>query len=130
MHPPRFRPGTYSGSSPNIGQWKSYCTASSPPLLERHAHVLSWDLCIPVRASSSVVVRRNLPLNSECRHLPDVGRYSKLIEFEDDNFRGTSESESPHCLLLGSVVGREAGSVFPFRVSTSTTVPIPRLVIF
>ncbi|RDH26302.1 hypothetical protein BDQ94DRAFT_155760, partial [Aspergillus welwitschiae] len=55
MHPPRFRPGTYSGFSPEIGQWNSYCTASSPPILKRHAHVLSCNLCIPVRTSSSLV---------------------------------------------------------------------------
>ncbi|RDH26586.1 hypothetical protein BDQ94DRAFT_155301, partial [Aspergillus welwitschiae] len=55
MHPPRFRPGTYSVSSPEICVWNSYCTASSPPLLQRHAHVLSGNLCIPARTSSSVV---------------------------------------------------------------------------
>ncbi|RDH26449.1 hypothetical protein BDQ94DRAFT_155528, partial [Aspergillus welwitschiae] len=38
VHPPRFRPGTYSGSSSEIGLRNSYCTASSPPLLKRHAH--------------------------------------------------------------------------------------------
>ncbi|RDH26566.1 hypothetical protein BDQ94DRAFT_155335 [Aspergillus welwitschiae] len=55
MHPPRFRPGTYSVSSPETGLWNPYCTASSPPLSERHAHVLSWDMCTPVRTSSSVL---------------------------------------------------------------------------
>ncbi|OJZ79901.1 hypothetical protein ASPFODRAFT_54303 [Aspergillus luchuensis CBS 106.47] len=54
MYPPRFRPGTYSVSSPEICMWNSYCTASSPPLLQRYAHVLSRNMCIPARTSSVV----------------------------------------------------------------------------
>ncbi|RDH26706.1 hypothetical protein BDQ94DRAFT_186428 [Aspergillus welwitschiae] len=99
MHPSRCRWGHFSFLLPRVAYKfpTSYRTASSS-LLQRHAHVLSWDLSIPVRTSSSVV-----QANSCSRHLPEVGRNFQLIGFGDADFKGTSNSESPHCLLLGSV---------------------------
>ena len=58
-------------------------------------------LCRRIRVF--VVIRRNLLSDCESRHLPKGGRNFQLIGFEDDDFRGTSESESPHCLLPGAV---------------------------
>ncbi|RDH26832.1 hypothetical protein BDQ94DRAFT_186112 [Aspergillus welwitschiae] len=112
MHTPLCRRGHFSFLLPRVAYKfpTSYRTASSPSLLQRHAHVLSWDLSVPVRTSSSVVqvtscvvvIRCDLPLDCESRHLPEVGRNFQLFGFEDDDFKGTSNSESPHCLLLGS----------------------------
>ncbi|OJZ80339.1 hypothetical protein ASPFODRAFT_53480 [Aspergillus luchuensis CBS 106.47] len=69
------------------------CVYQSGPLLL---------LCKRIRVF--VVILRNLPLNCECRHLPDVGRDFQLLGFGDDDFRGTSNSESPDCLQLGFIV--------------------------
>ncbi|OJZ79479.1 hypothetical protein ASPFODRAFT_55172 [Aspergillus luchuensis CBS 106.47] len=50
-------------------------------------------LCRRIRVF--VVIRRNLLLDCESRHLPKGGRNFQLIGFEDDDFRGTSITVSP-----------------------------------